>query len=367
MPTISIQQLLMAGAHFGHLTRRWNPKMEKYIFDSKHGIHIIDLKKTQTCIDRAIAALQDIVKRGEKVLFIGTKKQAKDIIRSEANRIGMPFVCERWLGGMLTNFSTIRKSLKTLQTLERTATDGTYEKLSKKERLSIEKEKAKLEKALGGIRELKKLPGAVYVVDIRKEHIAIAEARKLSIPIVAIVDTNTDPDIIDYPVPGNDDAFKSIGLITRAISDAVEEAAVVAAERRVAEVAVTTGVKEAEKPRPPGRRRRPRRRPPRERFEVAHAGEEKPEPAGEVRDEARKAAPEPVPAQVASPEQSTELEVQAEAKESTLKQTEAQPGNDKEPTKAKAKGKGREPEPEAKAEVEAASKPEKAQPEADRS
>ncbi|MCX6640090.1 MAG: 30S ribosomal protein S2 [bacterium] len=260
MPNVSIQQLLMAGTHFGHLTRRWNPKMKKYIFDAKHGIHIIDLKKTQICIDTACAAIQEIVKRGEKVLFVGTKKQAKDIIRSEASRINMPFVCERWLGGMLTNFTTIRKSLKNLQTLERLSTDGTYEKLHKKERLTIEKDKAKLDKALGGIRDMKKLPGVIFIVDTKKEHIAVAEARRLSIPIVALVDTNADPDVVNYPIPGNDDAFKSVGLITRALSDAIAEAAAVAAERRAAEVAVTTGVEESAAPRSAGRRRRPRNR-----------------------------------------------------------------------------------------------------------
>ncbi|TKJ39795.1 30S ribosomal protein S2 [candidate division LCP-89 bacterium B3_LCP] len=296
MPNVSIQQLLMAGTHFGHLTRRWNPKMSKYIFDSKHGIHIIDLKKTQVCIDKACKALQDIVKVGEKVLFVGTKKQAKDIIRSEANRINMPFVCERWLGGMLTNFSTIRKSLKNLQSLERISTDGTFEKLSKKERLTIDKEKAKLEKALGGIRDLKKLPGAVFIVDIKKEHIAVAEARKLSIPIVAVVDTNVNPEIVDYPIPGNDDAFKSVGLITRSLADAVMEAAAVAAEMRVTEQAITTGIKE----RPPqdkqGSRRRPRRRPKTDTppvaaaaFREAKVASEKGEPPA---DSTKTAAPE---------------------------------------------------------------------------
>ncbi len=263
MPVVSIQQLLLAGTHFGHLTRRWNPKMAKYIFDARHGIHIIDLKKTQKCIDEACEALKEIVQRGEQVLFVGTKKQAKDIVKSEATRIGMPYVCERWLGGMLTNFSTIRKSLKRLQTLERQATDGTYEKISKKERLSIEREKAKLDKVLGGIREMKKLPGAVYITDIKKEHIALAEARKLSIPVFAIVDTNTDPDLVDYPIPGNDDAFKSIGLITRALSDAIAEAAAVAAERGVVEAKEPAAVfEEHRKEKPAGRRRRPRRRPP---------------------------------------------------------------------------------------------------------
>jgi small subunit ribosomal protein S2 len=240
--------------------------MSKYIFGSKHGIHVIDLKKTQVCIDVACDALQEIVKSGEKVLFVGTKKQAKDIIRSEASRINMPYVCERWLGGMLTNFSTIRKSLKNLQTLERYATDGTYEKISKKERLTIEKDLAKLDKALGGIRDLKKLPGAVFIADIKKEHIAVAEARKLSVPIVAMVDTNVDPDLVDYPIPGNDDAFKSVGLITRALAEAIEEAAAVAAERRVADQVATTGIEEQKTAQQiPSRRRRPKRRQPSER------------------------------------------------------------------------------------------------------
>ncbi len=270
MPVVSIQQLLLAGTHFGHLTRRWNPKMKKYIFGANHGIHIIDLKKTQSCIDRACTALQEIVKRGEKVLYVGTKKQAKDIIRHEASRVKMPFVSERWLGGMLTNFATIRKSLKSLQTFEKMAADGTYEKISKKERLTIEKSKAKLEKALGGIRDLKKLPGAAFIVDIKKEHIALAEARKLSIPIVAIVDTNVDPEIVDYPIPANDDAFKSIGLITRALTDAVEEAAVVVAELKTVEEEIVTGRVESRDrahQRDQARHRRPRRRFPKAQTE----------------------------------------------------------------------------------------------------
>jgi small subunit ribosomal protein S2 len=263
MPVVSIQQLLLAGTHFGHLTRRWNPKMKKYIFGANHSIHIIDLKKTQSCIDFACAAAQSIVKTGEKVLYIGTKKQAKDIIRHEASRAKMPFVNERWLGGMLTNFATIRKSIKTMQTYEKMATDGTFEKISKKERLTIEKEKTKLEKVLGGIRDLKKLPGAVFIVDTKKEHIAVSEARKLNIPIIAIVDTNVDPDLVDYPIPANDDAFKSIGLITRALTDAVEEAAVVAAEHRAAEEVVTTGRPPRKDDKDQAHRRRQRRRPPR--------------------------------------------------------------------------------------------------------
>jgi len=265
MPVVSIQQLLLAGTHFGHLTRRWNPKMSKYIFAAKHGIHIIDLKKTQTCIDSACTAVSDVVKKGEKVLFVGTKKQAKDIIKSEASRVNMPYICERWLGGMLTNFSTIRKSLKTLLNYERLATDGTFEKISKKERLTIEKERGKLDKVLGGIRDMRKLPGIVFIADIRKEHIAVAEARKLKIPIVAIVDTNTDPDVVDFPIPGNDDAFKSIGLITRAVSEAVEEAAAVAQERGLFDMEKPSRSEEGDRAKgQQQRRRRPRKRPPRQ-------------------------------------------------------------------------------------------------------
>ena len=264
MPVVSIQQLLLAGTHFGHLTRRWNPKMKKYIFGANHGIHIIDLKKTQTCIDHACTAAQEIVKTGEKILYIGTKKQAKDIIRHEATRARMPYVNDRWLGGMLTNFATIRKSIKTLQTYDKMATDGTFEKISKKERLTIEKEKTKLEKTLGGIRDLKKLPGAVFIIDTKKEHIAISEARKLNIPIFAIVDTNVDPDLVNFPIPANDDAFKSIGLVTRALTDAIEVAAVAAAEHRAVEEETTTGRPERNKDdKDQSRRRRQRHRPPR--------------------------------------------------------------------------------------------------------
>lgn len=352
MPKVSIQQLLMAGTHFGHLTRRWNPKMSKYIFGARHGIHIIDLKKTQICIDQACDALQEIVKSGEKILFVGTKKQAKDIIKSEATRISMPYVCERWLGGMLTNFSTIRKSLKSLQSLERLATDGTYEKLSKKERLSIEKERAKLEKALGGIRDLKKLPGAVFIADIKKEHIAVAEARKLSIPIVAMVDTNVDPDVINYPIPGNDDAFKSIGLITRALAEAVEEAAVIAAERRVADQAATTGIEEKAAPmQPSGRRRRPRRRPPREAgAKTTAAGEEKPAVEAEAKTEtadlktADSSAPEtekssPVKAEAKKTKDDTKETVEAKVK--AEKPSPEKPEESKNEVKAEASDEGK--------------------------
>jgi len=220
---VTLQDLLVAGAHFGHLTRRWNPKMKPYIFMERNGIYIIDLKKTLLCLDRALHAATDIVKSGEKILFVGTKKQAKDIIKGEAERCQMFYVNERWLGGMLTNFATIKKSIKRLKNLEKKATDGTYDKITKKEILRIERERDKLEKVLGGIREMNRLPGALYVVDTKKEAIAVKEASRLGIPIIGLVDTNSDPDLIDYPIPGNDDALKSISLITHAVADAVLE------------------------------------------------------------------------------------------------------------------------------------------------
>ena len=220
---ITIQQLLMAGTHFGHLTRRWNPKMRPYIFMAKQGIHVIDLKQTQTCLEKACDEITKIAASGKAILFVGTKKQAKDIIQTEAKRCNSPYVNERWLGGTLTNFSTIRRSVKTLETHERKASDGTYDLLSKKERLRMDKERAKLEKVLGGIRDMKRLPGAVFIVDIKKENIAVAEARKLNIPIYAITDTNTDPDLVEWPIPANDDSFKSIGLIGRILTDAILE------------------------------------------------------------------------------------------------------------------------------------------------
>jgi small subunit ribosomal protein S2 len=232
MARISLQQLLLSGAHFGHLTRRWHPRMKPYILMEKNKIHLIDLRKTQEYLEKACNAVSEIAARGEQILFVGTKKQAKDIIRIEAERAHCPYVTERWLGGMLTNFSTIRKGLKTLISLEKKVTDGTYEKLRKKERLSLDREREKLMTALGGIRELKRLPGAIYVVDVKKEHIAVAEARRLGIPVIAIVDTNVDPEPIPYIIPANDDAFKSIGLITRTITDAIIEGQARAVEER---------------------------------------------------------------------------------------------------------------------------------------
>ena len=228
MSRITTSQLLLAGAHFGHLSKRWNPKMKQYIFTKKKGIHLIDLKKTVEKVDEACEAAMKIVAKRGKILFVGTKSQAKDLLSEEAQRCGMNFVTERWLGGFLTNFQTIRNSIKTMEVMEKKETDGTYEKISKKEILQIEKQKAKLLKVLGGVRTMKVVPNAIFVVDTVKESIAIKEAKKLGLPVFAIVDTNSDPSLIDYPIPANDDAFKSIGLITKVFSDAILEASQVA-------------------------------------------------------------------------------------------------------------------------------------------
>jgi small subunit ribosomal protein S2 len=225
MSHVTLQQLLLAGAHFGHLTRRWHPKMKPFILMERNGIHLIDLRKTQECLLKACDAVKEIASHGEQVLFVGTKAQARDVVLAEAHRCGMPYVNERWLGGALTNFQTIRQGIKTLNLLEKKQTDGTYEKISKKERLMIERRCEKLIESIGGIRDMNRLPGAIFIIDLRRERIAIAEAKRLGIPVFAIVDTNVDPDMVDFPIPANDDAFKSIALITRSITDAVAEGA----------------------------------------------------------------------------------------------------------------------------------------------
>ncbi len=212
-----------AGVHFGHLTRKWDPRMAPYIFMEKNGIHIIDLNKTLECLDRASAALKNIVRSGRKVMFVATKKQAKAIIEEEARRLNMPYVTERWLGGMLTNFATIRKSLKKMSSIDKMMKEETYANLAKREKLMIQRERQKLERVLGGIADLTRLPAALYVVDVKREHIAIKEAQKLNIPVFAMVDTNSDPTAIDYPIPANDDAFKSIAIITKEIGRVIEE------------------------------------------------------------------------------------------------------------------------------------------------
>lgn len=223
MKKVELTQLLEAGAHFGHLTRRWNPKMKPYIFMEKNGIHIIDLKKTQELLTVACDEISKIAAEGKKVLFVGTKKQAKNIIETEARRCGQNWVSERWLGGMLTNFATIRKSVKRLNNIEKQETDGTFDKITKKERLILSREKEKLKKVLEGVESLNKLPGALFVVDVKKEDIAVKEANRLNIPVYAIVDTNCDPDPIDYVIPANDDAVKTIEIITKQIADSIIE------------------------------------------------------------------------------------------------------------------------------------------------
>jgi len=220
---VEYNDLLEAGVHFGHLTRKWNPKMAPYIFMERNGIHIIDLNKTLVSLDQASNAIRNIVRSGRRVMFVATKKQAQDIVTEEARRLKMPYVTERWLGGMLTNFSTIRKSLKKMSSIEKLMKSEEYSNLAKRERLMITREKEKLERVLGGIAELNKLPAALFVVDITREHIAVKEANKLNIPVFGIVDTNSDPTAIDYPIPANDDAWKSIKLITQAIAGAIEE------------------------------------------------------------------------------------------------------------------------------------------------
>ena len=223
MARTTYQDLLDAGVHFGHLTRKWDPKMAKYIFMERNGIHIIDLNKTLAKLEEAASAIKQIVKSGRKVLFVATKKQAKDIVAEHAKSVNMPFVTERWLGGMLTNFSTVRKSIKKMANIDKMTKDGTYDVLSKKEKLMIQRERVKLETLLGGIADLNRLPAALFIIDVKKEHIAVSEALKLNIPTFAMVDTNSDPTHIDFPIPSNDDATKSITLITSIIAKAIIE------------------------------------------------------------------------------------------------------------------------------------------------
>jgi len=215
--------MLDAGVHFGHLTRKWDPRMAPYIFMERNGIHVIDLNKSLACLHEAEEALKSVVRSGRKVMFVATKKQAKDIVETEASKLRMPFVTERWLGGMLTNFATIRKSLKKMASIDKLMKDESYLNLAKRERLMISREKEKLEKTLGGISELTRLPAALFVVDIKREHIAVREANKLNIPVFAMVDTNSNPEAVDYPIPANDDAWKSINLVISQISAAIEE------------------------------------------------------------------------------------------------------------------------------------------------
>ncbi|MBP3446294.1 MAG: 30S ribosomal protein S2 [Clostridia bacterium] len=243
MPVVSMKQLLEAGVHFGHQTRRWNPKMAQYIFTERNGIYIIDLQKTVGKLEEAYMFIREVAANGDEVLFVGTKKQAQDSVKEEAIRCGMPYVNARWLGGMLTNFNTIKKRIKRLEQLKKMEADGTFDLLPKKEVIKLNLEIEKLEKFMGGIVNMKKQPAAMFIVDPRKERIAVQEAKKLGIPLVAVVDTNCDPDEIDYVIPGNDDAIRAVRLIAGAMADAIiegrqgeqTEAAPAEAEEAVAE------------------------------------------------------------------------------------------------------------------------------------
>ena len=224
MAQIEYKDLLDAGVHFGHMTRKWDPRMAPYIFMEKNGIHIIDLNKTLASLDEACNAIKQMVRSGRKIMFVATKKQAQDIVTEEARRLKMPYVTERWLGGMLTNFATVRKSLKKMQGIDKMMKDDlTYKSLAKRERLTISRDKEKLERLLGGITDLSRLPAALFVVDVKREHIAVKEAHRLGIPVIAMCDTNSNPNDVEFAIPANDDAYKSISLITLAIGKAIEE------------------------------------------------------------------------------------------------------------------------------------------------
>ncbi|MDA0328941.1 MAG: 30S ribosomal protein S2 [Gemmatimonadetes bacterium] len=269
MSDVRLDQLLEAGVHFGHQTRRWNPKMKPFIFTERNGIHIIDLRKTLDRLKLAQQAVREVVLRGDRVLFVCTKKQLRSVVEVEAQRCGAFWVTERWLGGMLTNFQTIRQQIRRLKELERGAEENSFEFYTKKERLLLERERIKLDKYLGGLKEMGRLPGAIFVVDARREMIAVKEAAKLGIPIIAIADTNADPDLITYPIPGNDDAIRSVTLIGKAIADSIAAARRDVPDderRRIDEIEATTystetgetTEKEAPKRRRPRRKRRPR-------------------------------------------------------------------------------------------------------------
>ena len=240
MTVVTMRQLLESGVHFGHQTRRWNPKMKRYIFTDRNGIYIIDLQQSLSYIDRAYEYVRETVAHGGSVMFVGTKKQAQEAVREQATRVGMPYVTERWLGGMLTNFQTVHGRLQRLKELEEIDFDDVAGSgMTKKELLRLRREKDKLETTLGGIRDMQKLPSALWVVDTNKEHLAIAEAKKLGIPVVAILDTNCDPDDVDYPIPGNDDAIRSVHLLTRVVADAVADGLRMRAQRAGSDAAST--------------------------------------------------------------------------------------------------------------------------------
>ncbi len=256
MSYVTIEQLLEAGAHFGHLTRRWNPQMRPFIYGERNGIHVIDLRKTQLLVDVAHDATLDIASRGNRFLFVGTKKQAKEAVQREAARAGAYYVTERWLGGMLTNFQTIRKSIRRLDQIEKWEQDGTFEKFNKKERLMLNREREKLMRVFGGIREMTRLPGALVIFDIKKEHLAILEAKKLGIPIIAVVDTNCDPRTVEYPIPANDDSMLTIELISKVLADAVIEGREIAKMHNLDQTSETEQTKGDESTEPKKRMRK---------------------------------------------------------------------------------------------------------------
>ncbi len=247
MSRVTFEQLLDAGVHFGHLKRKWNPAMAPYIFMEKNGIHIIDLQKTIAKIDEAANALKQIAKSGRKILFVATKKQAKDIVSERVKQINMPYVTERWPGGMLTNFPTIRKAVKKMASIDKMLIDGSFETLSKRERLQVKRQRAKLEKNLGSIADLTRLPAALFIVDITKEHIAVREAKRLSIPVIALADTNSNPNLIDFPIPANDDASKSIALIVDIVCNAIQEGLIERKSEKDSEPTVEKKPKEVKK------------------------------------------------------------------------------------------------------------------------
>ena len=273
MQTPSFEQLLDATCHFGHLKRKWNPAMAPYIFMERNGIHIIDLYKTQAKLEEACAALKNIAKSGKKILFVATKKQAKQVVEDHAKAVNMPYVIERWPGGMLTNFPTIRKAVKKMASIDKMMKDGTFDNLSKRERLQVSRQRAKLEKNLGSIADLNRLPSALFVIDVLKEHIAVAEATRLGIPVFGIVDTNSDPDTVDFVIPANDDASKSIDLIMSTVCDAIQEGL----EERKVEKVDNKDAEEADGDQPKRHRARVHRKPAAkaENGEAAEATDEK--------------------------------------------------------------------------------------------
>jgi len=274
----SVEALLESGAHFGHLTRRWNPKMRKFIYTERNGIHIIDLRKTKVLLDIASEAAHEAASQGKVVLFVGTKNQAKEAVQNAAKRCGAYYVSERWLGGMLTNFSTIRKSIKRLASIDKMEADGTFEKFTKKERLMLNRERERLRRVFGGIEEMTRIPGAIFVVDVKKEHIAIQEAKKLGIPVIGMVDTNCDPDTVNYPIPSNDDSIRTIELIAETLAESVLSGREIA-KQKAAEVGVSGAAGKDNDSEDDGkgpRKMRPRRR----------KDDEAPKPAGDAPAEA---------------------------------------------------------------------------------